>query len=147
LLIGKGQLLPHSTGQTKSEYYCSGALWVDARIRRNFKTLITMLNSLGFLRQALLGLALINALIPLVDSLLRNDNAAPGWAVVPEIVCPVLAPIFVVVIFFDIVMSKVRAADAEGDDRAFFRRVARIEAIVIGLTLLYWVPFFLSSFR
>ena len=105
-----------------------------------------MLQSLGFLRLALLGLALLNALIPLVDSLLRDDSIASSWAAVPEIVCPVLAPIFVVVIFFDIVMSKVRAADAGGAEREFFRRVARIETIVIGITLLYWIPFFSNSF-
>ncbi len=101
---------------------------------------------LGFLRLGLLTLALVNALIPPLDGLLRQGSAAPGWEIVPTIINPVMAPIFIVVIIFDIVMSKVRAADASADEAGFFRFAVRVDVAFIFLTLLVWVPFFNSLF-
>ena len=101
---------------------------------------------LGFLRLALLGLALVNVLIPLTTLLIAGADADDGWFVIPTVICPVMAPIFVVVIFFDIVMSKVRAADAGPEDGGFFRFIVRLETSVIILTLLFWVPYFISRF-
>ncbi len=108
--------------------------------------MIDRLIHLGFLRLALLSLALVNALIPPLDSLLRQGQPAPGWEVVPAIINPVMAPIFIVVIIFDIVMAKVRAADAPPDEAGYFRFAVRVDVTVIFLTLLFWVPFFNALF-
>jgi hypothetical protein len=35
-----------------------------------------------------------------------------------------------------------RAADATGSERASFVTIGRIELALLGLTLLFWVPFF-----
>ena len=99
---------------------------------------------LGFLRLGLLGLAILNTLIAaayLVAS--KGSDGLPGGEIV-GVVASVMAPLFLVVIFFDYVMCRVRAADAEGEERRQFRLIGRIELAVIGVTLLYWVPFFYS---
>ena len=56
---------------------------------------------------------------------------------------PVLAPILVVVILFDYIMSRVRAADADGLLRTRFTRMARIDLLVMVVTLLFWIPYFI----
>ena len=100
------------------------------------------------MRLALLGLALGNMLIALLGSwfALAGTERSP-WEIIIVYVCPVLAPLFVVVLLFDYVMSRVRAAEAQGDERARFIRIGRIELVAIGVTLLYWVPFFVSIVR
>ena len=100
--------------------------------------------SLGLLRSALLLLALVNMLLPIVDAQLGGAVAAADerslWDLFASLISPVMAPLFVVVILFDYIMSRVRAADASGDEQARFTRVARIELAVILITLAYWIP-------
>ena len=105
--------------------------------------LITRLASLGFLRQALLGTALFNMTLPILHALLDDGGTRSLWDIFATIIAPVMAVIFPVVILFDYVMSLVRAADAEGEQRAHFAAVGRIELAVIALTLLFWIPYFL----
>ena len=104
-----------------------------------------LLNSLGFLRVALLALALINILLMLIDVLVPVTTVTEGhslWWIVTNLVAPVLAPLLVVVLLFDYIMSRVRAADAEGELRSRFITISRIELSVIALSLLFWVPWF-----
>ena len=101
--------------------------------------------SLGFLRLALLALALLNTLLPLVGILAGIGAGDHGlWNLAVTMITPVMAPLFVVVLLFDYIMSRVRAADAEGERRALYTRIARVELAVILLTLLFWVPFFIE---
>ena len=53
-----------------------------------------------------------------------------------------MAPLLAVVLLFDYIMSRVRAADATGFEHDRFVRIGRIELAVMVLTLLFWVPFF-----
>lgn len=99
------------------------------------------LPELGFLRAALLFLALANLVPPLV-ALLAGTGSDGAWPVITALVAPVMAPILVVGLLFDYIMSRVRAADAQGPERERFQHIARIELIVIGMTLLIWIPFF-----
>ena len=57
-----------------------------------------------------------------------------------------MAPLIIVVLLFDYIMSRVRAADAEGVERDRFARICRIELGMLLLTLLIWVPFFITRF-
>ena len=68
---------------------------------------------LGFLRLTLLGFALANASLAMIDLALPPSAADTTnlWTLIAGIVAPVLAPLFAVVIFFDYLMSRVRAAD------------------------------------
>jgi hypothetical protein len=100
--------------------------------------------SLGFLRLALFALVLVNVLIPAVDLLLAPAGEQGLWPVLAGMIAPVLAPLLTVVVLFDYIMSRVRAADAEGALRAHYRRICRVELAVMGITLLFWVPFFID---
>jgi hypothetical protein len=104
-----------------------------------------LLGSLGFLRVALITLALINCLFPLIaivfPFLLEGDKHSFG-SVLITIVAPVNAPLLMVVTLFDYIMSRVRAADSEGSERQRFTKIGRIELAVLGITLLVWIPYF-----
>ena len=105
--------------------------------------------SFGFLRLGLYALALLNVLLSIITLAMDSGAAAaepPLWTIITLNVTPVMAPLFVVVIFFDYVMSRVRAADSQGDERALYVRIGRVELAVIGITLLYWIPFFVNRF-
>ncbi len=103
-------------------------------------------DSLGWLRLSLFAFTLLNIAISIVEhQLLSSPGAAEQltvWTIIALYVTPVMAPLFVVVILFDYVMSRVRAADAEGDESLRFRNIARLELAMILISLLYWVPFF-----
>lgn len=102
--------------------------------------------ALGFLRAAMLGLALINVLLPTVNlfmPLAASGNERNLWSVLATVISPVMAPLFAVGILFDYIMSRVRAADADGALRARFVAIARIDLVVMAVTLLFWVPYFI----
>lgn len=102
------------------------------------------LAELGLMRQVLLGLALINILLPVLHALgLSAANAERSlWEVFATLIAPVMAPLLAVVILFDYIMSRVRAADSEGDERARFAAIARLELIIIAISLIFWAPYF-----
>jgi hypothetical protein len=100
--------------------------------------------ALGFLRLALLALAIVNVLVPAVDLVLDPAAEQGLWPVLAGVIAPVMAPLLTVVLLFEYIMSRVRAADAEGDMRAHYQRICRIELAVMGITLLFWVPFFID---
>ena len=106
----------------------------------------TLLARIGFLRMALLSLALVNILLPVVQILVDvtpPNNGHNLWTLLTTVIAPVMAPLLVVVLFFDYIMSRVRAADAEGAERRVFTTIGRIELLVIGVNLLFWVPYFI----
>ena len=108
----------------------------------------TRLPELGVLRNGLLLGGLINILLSIIGlALVAVDAGYAGsiWDTVAIVITPVMAPLFVVVIFFDYLMSKLRAGDTESDpaDQAFFGAVARVEGYALILSMGYWVPYFI----
>ena len=87
-------------------------------------------------------------LIPIIDPFLRSQASLPAansiWAVFLTTIAPVLSLLFLVVIFFDYVMSRVRAADLQDDSRLRFIAISRIELLIIVVMLAYWIPFFMA---
>jgi len=108
-----------------------------------FRSLAT---NLGFLRLGLLCLALANIALPVIYYLIfpdaGTDVAYLGWRAIPTLVTPVMAPLLVVVVLFDAIMSRVRIADAQGEERAKYLAIYRIELLSIAIMLAYWVPYF-----
>ncbi len=102
------------------------------------------LAALGLLRQVLLGLALVNLLLPVLHALASSSASAERslWDVFATLIAPVMAPLLAVVILFDYIMSRVRAADADGDERARFAAIARLELAVLAISLIFWAPYF-----
>jgi hypothetical protein len=111
-------------------------------------TLKTHLASLGFLRQGLIGLAFVTMLIPIVEwvviQLLGELGEHSLLSLSAGLIAPVMAPMLIVVILLDIIMSKVRAADDPEGSGDLYRMISRIDTIVIVVMLVFWVPFFMS---
>ncbi len=109
-----------------------------------------LFSTLGPLRIGLLLIALINLLVSAIhwignESFTTNiGDTSTGWEIAAVYIAPVNAPIILVVVLFDYIMSRVRAADASGEERANFMLIARIELDMIALYLAYWVPYFVS---
>lgn len=101
------------------------------------------LKDLGTLRLALMILALANTLLAMFGASLATDEDSL-WAISAGLIAPTLAPIWLVLLLFDYIMSRVRAADAEGELQQRYTRISRIELGLMVLLLLYWVPFFMS---
>jgi hypothetical protein len=104
-----------------------------------------LLSALGFLRIGLLVLALLNILPPLIQTLLPVAASTDGhsfWSVLTSVITPAMAPLLMVVLLFDYLMSRMRAADATGSERASYVTIGRIELALLGITLLFWVPYF-----
>jgi hypothetical protein len=64
----------------------------------------SLLARLGFLRIALISFALLNILLPLIEILVPTTAQSDGhnlWSVFTTIISPVMAPLFIVVLFLD----------------------------------------------
>ena len=98
--------------------------------------------SLGILRQALFVMALVNTALPILHTLFGSAGERSLWDLAATMIAPSLSLLFAVVILFDYIMSRVRASDAEGEERARFAAIARIELLMLALLLIFWVPYF-----
>ncbi len=98
----------------------------------------------GLLRQALVVMVLLNLSLPLLHGVLGSGagDARSAWDIAATLIAPVMAPLLAVVILFDYIMSRVRAADAVGDEQLHFAAIARLEVAVIAISLIFWVPYF-----
>lgn len=109
-----------------------------------------LFSKLGFLRVSLLTIALLNLLISAIEWIGNDDftlqigDDASAWQIAAIYIAPVNAPIILVVVFFDYLMSRIRASDATGDERDRFILISRIELAMIALYFAYWGPYFVS---
>jgi hypothetical protein len=114
-------------------------------MKTSFKSRIA---SLGTLRLGLIIIAMVNMLLPVIDSVLRHltesDMSGSLWYVFPTLVAPVMAPLLLVILFFDYLMSRIQAADAQGETRDHYIAISRIELMVMAIMFLYWLPFFIT---
>lgn len=93
----------------------------------------------GPLRILLAATALLSILLTPAPG---TAPAFEGWAMISTLLAPVLAPLAVMVLFLDALMSRVMMADAEGDTRAHYRRVMWTDLAVAAVTVGFWVPYF-----
>jgi len=70
-----------------------------------------------------------------------------GWAMYPTLLSPILTAAMFFVLALDVLMSWVFMYDLEGPARARYRNLLRIEALLLLLLALAWLPFFLSLAR
>lgn len=102
--------------------------------------------SFGFLRLALFALVFANMLLPIIEAQLITGADRSLWHILATLIAPVMAPVLTVVVLIEYVMSLVHAADAEGELRAHYQRIGRVELAVMLVTLIFWVPFFVQMF-
>lgn len=102
---------------------------------------MTLIKSLGFLRLCLLGLAFI-------DILLRpspgSTAAHEGIEIISTLIAPAVAPILLMVILFDALMSKIRASDTQGDEKTTFTQIMLIELAMVIILVIAWFPYFIA---
>jgi hypothetical protein len=100
--------------------------------------------SLGFLRLSLIALVFVNMLLPVIEAQLLEGAYRSLWHILATLIAPVMAPVLAVVLLIEYVMSLVHAADAEGEMRAHYRRIGRVELGVMLLSLVFWIPYFIQ---
>ncbi len=100
------------------------------------------LPALGALRVGLLLFTAVDILVPLFDGLARHGSpwSAGGHTATHVVIASAIAPILFVVLLFDYIMSRVRAADAGDAGGARFRAIGRVELVAMAVLLAYWMP-------
>lgn len=102
---------------------------------------MTVLQSLGFLRISLLLLGVLDTLIAPEPGTYADKHSIE---VIPTLIAPAAAPIIMMVILFDALMSKIRASDTTGVERNKFRTIMWTELAVVAFMLIGWLPYFLA---
>lgn len=105
---------------------------------------MAIIQSLGFLRISLLLLGVLDTLIAPPPG---TYAAKQGLEVITTLVAPAAAPIIMMVILFDVLMSKIRASDSTGTQREKFKTIMWTELAVVAFMLLGWLPYFLAIFK
>ena len=104
----------------------------------DMSTLATVLGRLGPLRTMLVIIVL--ALI-VISPFAGGRVVVSGWAIITTLLAPTLYVIMVFVLPLDIVMTRVFMSAAEGEARARYVRIIRIELLLLILLLISWAPF------
>jgi len=111
-------------------------------------TLKSQFLSFGFLRQGLVGLAIATMLLPMIEwvlvQLTGELNERSLLSISAGLIAPVMAPILMVVLLLDMIMSKVRAIDDPGSSGDLHRAISWFQTILIVIMLVFWIPFFMS---
>ena len=102
---------------------------------------MTLLNSLGFLRICLLLLGIIDVFLSPEPG---SSVVKEGIQTIPTLVAPAAAPIIIMVILFDALMSKIRSSDSQGEESKKYRRIMWTELAVVAFMIIGWLPYFLA---
>jgi hypothetical protein len=102
---------------------------------------MTIFQSLGFLRISLLALGVINSFLSPEPGTPINHE---GLEVITTLVAPAAAPIIIMVILFDVLMSKIRASDSSGEESKKFKTIMWTELAVVAFMIMAWLPYYLA---
>lgn len=87
-------------------------------------------------------------LCALVSLLLRPEPGTgivtEGWALVPTLLAPVLAPLVVVLLLLDALMARVFMIDTEGAQRQHYRLAILVNVAPAVVVTVYWLPYYLA---
>lgn len=95
-------------------------------------------DTFGALRAMLVIVVLL--LVP-IGPFAGGEVQTTGLAVFPSVLAPTFYVIMLFVLPLDILMSFVFMSDKEGQERARFRLIIRVEIALMVLMLLSWSPF------
>jgi hypothetical protein len=102
---------------------------------------MTIFKSLGFLRISLLVIGVINSFLsPKPGTPISHE----GLEVIPTLIAPSAAPIIIMVILFDVLMSKIRASDSTGEENKKFKSIMWTELAVVAFMIMAWLPYFMA---
>lgn len=93
------------------------------------------------LRVAMLGFTLLVMLLVPVPG---TPAAAHGWAFVPTLLAPVLAPLILMVLLLDALMTRIFMTDATGAERARLKYIVAVDLVAAVALFLFWLPYFIA---
>lgn len=97
------------------------------------------LRAIGPLRYALFIAAIASLLLrPGLGEKLSYE----GWSVVPDLLIPVLTPIFFMLLLLDAIMAMVYRSDKPVEVKARYMRIVLINLVLAISLFAYWLPFF-----
>lgn len=103
--------------------------------------MIRALLDIGPLRLLLLGLAL---LIMILAPTGQVEEARAGWDLVPTVLVPALAPMVLMGLLLDALMSRVWMSSAAPDAQPRYRRIMRLNLLACVAILIALYPFLRS---
>ena len=105
---------------------------------------MTLIRSLGFLRIGLIALAIINIILrPPPGTAVAHE----GIEIISTLIAPAAAPLILMVLLFDALMSKVRASDTNGEERIKFTHIMLVELATVIILIIAWFPYFIALGR
>lgn len=96
---------------------------------------------LGPLRSALV---LFTVVCIIAGPFAVGETRTTGWAMVPTLLIPSLTPVLFFVLPMDMVMSGVFMSDKPEQARRRYRFIIRMQAVLLALLALAWLPFVLN---
>lgn len=100
-----------------------------------------ILRQLGSLR---VGLGVLALAVVLLRPAAGGAPVYEGWAVVPTLLVPTLAPLIFLGLVLDMLMTRVLMTDTQGGERGRYRTVLWTDFVLVALLALAWVPFFMT---
>ncbi len=76
-----------------------------------------------------------------------TQSGHEGWRVIPVHIAPVLVIIFVWLLLFDILMTRIMLADKPPAERPRYRRAFRLDVSLLLALALFWGPFYYALLR
>ena len=94
------------------------------------------------------ALRLMLAVLTVVNILYVQKPGTPpvysGWDLAPTVLAPVMAPLVLMLLMLDMLMSRVMMVDTKGRARKRLRHVILVEFVLALGLLLAWLPYFLA---
>lgn len=110
--------------------------------KKNVKPpLAALATQFGALRLMLAALTIVNMLY------VQKPGTPPvysGWDLGPTVIAPVMAPLVLMLLMLDMLMSRVMMVDATAQARKRLRHVILVELLLALGLLLVWLPYFLA---
>jgi uncharacterized membrane protein len=101
--------------------------------------LSTWLRELGTLRVVLAAMAL---LLIVFATRAGTPPVFGGFALLPTVLMPVLAPMVLMVLMLDALMARVFMFEKEAAERARYRRIVGVDLVLSVVLVLAWLPYF-----
>ncbi len=103
------------------------------------RDLINFARGLGALRVALVMAAIAVILLRPAPGTVAIYT---GWSLIPTALVPVFAPIVLMVLLLDTLMSRIFMADSAPAEHHRFKRIITINLALATILVLYWIPYY-----
>lgn len=103
--------------------------------------IITFAAQLGVLRVALACVALVAVVLATSPG---TEAVYSGWDFVPTVLMPVFAPLILMGLLLDTMMSAIFMIEKEVDERRRYRKIMITNLSLVVLLLVRWLPFFMA---